>query len=83
VNDGSYGEDIYKHFLSTTKDEAKLKLTLTVIGHRSYLLGSVATAAKKKGSYKKIYDVQWENDFLRLTTICKLLLQQQNYTSKS
>jgi hypothetical protein len=69
IKDENYGKDIYQYFQATTKNAEKLQTTLNVIGDRSYLFGCVAKETKKKGSVKKIYDVQWEHDFLGTTTI--------------
>lgn len=69
IKDENYGKDIYQYFQAMTKNAEKLQTTLNIIGDRSYLFGSVAKEAKRKGSIKKFYDVQWEHDFLGTTTI--------------
>jgi hypothetical protein len=69
IKDGNYGEEVYKHFLGITKDEEELQSSLTAIGQRSYLLGSVASVVKRKSTTQKFYNVQWEDDRLGLTPI--------------
>jgi hypothetical protein len=48
IKDESYGQQLYEHFLSITKDDKPLQTSLTKIGERAYLLGSVTKESKNQ-----------------------------------
>jgi hypothetical protein len=74
IKDESFGQQLYDHFLSVAKDDQQLQQlqhSVSKIGERAYLLGSVSKESRKQvGSIsKKFYDIQWEHDRLGETPV--------------
>jgi hypothetical protein len=71
IEDESYGQQLYEHFLSMTKDDQQLQTSLTKLGERTYLLGSVTKESKNQiaSVSKKFYYIQWEHDRLGETPV--------------
>jgi hypothetical protein len=69
MNDGSYGQQLYQHFLSLTKDAQELQRYFQMFGERNYLIGSVASESKKATTSKKFYEIQWEHSRLGETPV--------------
>jgi hypothetical protein len=71
TKDESYGQQLYEHFLSIAKHEKQLQTSLTKIGEKAYLLGSVSKESKNQIARvsKIFYYIQWEHDRLGETPV--------------